>query len=135
MSILPSFMSSLPQPTKPKPVIYREYGVNFSTGTLTGKIVEGTEALKVWVWLCLKTVRFRHAIYTWSYGVDTEQYIGKVLTDDFVRDDLLAEITEALAQHPAITGIEDYRYTRDGGRVKASFRVVNSLGEDIDAEL
>ena len=60
MSILPSFLvSELQKATgtgeKSTAVqeIPREYGIDFQTGRLTGRIVEGIEAIKVWVWNCL----------------------------------------------------------------------------------
>ena len=48
--------------------IPREYGINFETGQLSGKIVEGYDALLVWVWLALKTPRYRCYIYSEDYG-------------------------------------------------------------------
>ena len=69
MSILPSFLQELSDAKTIKEYINqvvkvpREYGINFQTGQLTGKIVEGVEAIKVWIWLCLHTERFRQAIY------------------------------------------------------------------------
>lgn len=67
MSILPSFLQELSDTKTIKEddsqvvKMPREYGVDFQTGQLTGKIVEGIEAIKVWIWLCLHTERFRHA--------------------------------------------------------------------------
>ena len=74
MSILPSFLEELSnvdiaESEETKVIeVPREYGIDFATGQLTGKIVEGLEAIKVWVWLCLHTERFRHAIYSADYG-------------------------------------------------------------------
>ena len=51
MSILPSFYASqMSQKTDSgtSQTIPKEYGINFSTGQLTGQIVEGKEAIKVW---------------------------------------------------------------------------------------
>ena len=31
--------------------IPKEYEIDFKTGQLTGRIVEGAEAIKVWIWL------------------------------------------------------------------------------------
>ena len=62
--------------------IPREYGINFETGQLSGKIVEGYDALLVWVWLALKTPRYRYYIYSEDYGQEYEELIGK-RTDRF----------------------------------------------------
>ena len=83
MSILPSFLQKqIVKRTQTADTIEipKEYSIDFATGQLTGKIVEGIEAIKVWVWLCLRTQRFRYPIYSWSYGTDMEQYIGQGLT-------------------------------------------------------
>ena len=78
MSILPSFLEELSNidiaESEENKVIEvpREYGIDFTTGQLTGKMVEGLEAIKVWVWLCLHTERFRHAIYSSDYGTSLE---------------------------------------------------------------
>lgn len=80
MSILPSFMQTqIADRAQTASVIEipKEYGIDFTTGQLTGQIVEGIEAIKVWIWNCLHTQRFRYPIYSWDYGADLEQYIGQ----------------------------------------------------------
>ena len=65
MSILPSFLADQINEEKNQILdVPKEYGIDFVTGQLTGKIVEGKEAIKVWIWNCLKTQRFRYPIYS-----------------------------------------------------------------------
>lgn len=134
MSILPSFLTEElreeSRKTAPRELV--EYGLDFKTGQLTGRLVRGVEALKVWVWLCLHTQRYRYPLYSWDYGADIEQYIGEALPDEFLADDLREEIASALCVHPSITGVEDFSYTREGGRAVVRFRVANRIGEDIE---
>ena len=99
--------------------------LTFNTGQLTGRIVEGIEAIKVWVWLCLRTQRFRYPIYSWSYGTDMEQYIGQGLTIEYLETDLKDEIEEALRVNGYITGIEDYSCIQTGSKVQIQFTVQN----------
>lgn len=134
MSILPSFLATEAQRQQPTATQRElvEYGIDYSTGQLTGRLVRGVEALKVWVWLCLHTQRYRYPLYTWSYGADIEQYIGEALPDDFLADDLREEINAALCVHPRITGVEDFSYTREGSRAVVRFRVANTVGADIE---
>ena len=40
-------------------------------------LVEGIEAVKVWAWNALYTVRFRYLIYPWEYGDELETLIGQ----------------------------------------------------------
>jgi len=135
MSILPSFLQELSDAKTIKEYINqvvkvpREYGINFQTGQLTGKIVEGVEAIKVWIWLCLHTERFRHSIYSADYGASLEQYIGHVVTDEYVNTDCESEITEALLINEHIESIEDFEVVRGVDRLNISFRVVTRFGD------
>lgn len=134
MSILPSFLQSLSdtksiQEDNSQVVkMPKEYSIDFQTGQLTGKIVEGIEAIKVWIWLCLHTERFRHAIYSADYGTSFEQYIGHVLSDEYINTDCESEISDALLINEYIESIEDFEAIKDGEHLRVSFRVVTKFG-------
>lgn len=134
MSILPSFLQSLSDTKTIKEddsqvvKMPKEYGIDFNTGQLTGKIVEGIEAIKVWIWLCLHTERFRHAIYSADYGTSFEQYIGHVLSDEYINTDCESEISDALLINEYIESIEDFEAVKDGEHLRVSFKVVTKFG-------
>ena len=133
MSILPSFLQSLNNTKIIKEdsqvvKMPREYGIDFDTGQLTGKIVEGIEAIKVWIWLCLHTERFRHAIYSSDYGTSFEQYIGHVLSDEYINTDCESEVTDALLINDYIESIENFGAVKDGEHLRISFRVMTKFG-------
>lgn len=134
MSILPSFLRSLSdtksiQEDDSQVVkMPKEYGINFQTGQLTGKIVEGIEAIKVWIWLCLHTERFRHAIYSADYGTSLEQYIGHMLSEEYINTDCESEISDALLINEFIESIEDFEAVRNSDSLSISFRVVTKFG-------
>lgn len=127
MSILPTFV------VKDRPVktieIPREYGIDFETGKLTGQIVEGIEALKVWIWMCLKVERFRYPAYSWIYGSELEQYIGKAYSEEFIQFDVPRAVEEALKVNPHIKGIKDFESSIEGERMIMSFSFISDLGE------
>lgn len=132
MSILPSFMQTQiadRAQTASAIEIPKEYGIDFTTGQLTGQIVEGIEAIKVWIWNCLHTQRFRYPIYSWDYGADLEQYIGQSVTEEFLNADCEDEIREALLINPNITDIDDFEATFDNGSLSISFTAVTKFGE------
>lgn len=141
MSILPSYLSSTIQAkteTAAVMEIPKEYEVDFRTGQLTGRVVEGIEAIKVWVWCCLHTQRFRYPIYSWDYGADMEQYIGQGLTAEYLETELRDEIEEALLVNEYITAIDDYTCTRTGSGAQISFRIQTTLGtlqEEYDLDM
>lgn len=134
MSILPSFLQSLSDTKTIKEddsqvvKVPKEYGIDFRTGQLTGKIVEGLEAIKVWVWLCMHTERFRHAIYSADYGTSLEQYIGHMLSEEYINTDCESEITDALLINEYIESIEDFEAVRNSDSLNISFRVVTKFG-------
>lgn len=132
MSILPTFWEdtveslTIATSTLPTP---REYGIDFETGKLTGAIVKDKEAIKVWIWNCLHTERFRYAIYSWQYGVEYEQYIGQTVADDFLTADAQIETEEALMVCPYITGISDFEISFSGSTLSISFTAETTLGD------
>lgn len=134
MSILPSFLQELSDTKTIKEddsqvvKMPREYGVDFQTGQLTGKIVEGIEAIKVWIWLCLHTERFRHAIYSSDYGTSLEQYIGHMLSEEYINTDCESEISDALLINEYIESIEEFEVVRNFDSLNISFRVVTKFG-------
>ena len=134
MSILPSFLQELSDTKTIKEddsqvvKVPREYGIDFTTGQLTGKIVEGLEAIKVWIWLCMHTERFRHAIYSADYGTSLEQYIGHMLSEEYINTDCESEISDALLINEYIESIEDFEAVRNSDSLNISFRVVTKFG-------
>lgn len=135
MSILPSFLKSLSDTKTIKRSdsqavkMPKEYGIDFTNGQLTGKIVEGIEAIKVWIWLCMHTERFRHAIYSADYGTSLEQYIGHILSEEYINTDCESEITDALLINEYIESIEDFEAVRNSDSLNISFRVVTKFGD------
>lgn len=134
MSILPSFLQELSDTKTIKEddsqvvKMPREYGIDFATGQLSGKIVEGLEAIKVWIWLCMHTERFKHAIYSADYGTSLEQYIGHMLSEEYINTDCESEITDALLINKYIESIEDFEAVRNSDSLNISFRVVTKFG-------
>lgn len=134
MSILPSFLQELNDTKTIKEddsqvvKVPKEYGIDFQTGQLTGKIVEGLEAIKVWIWLCMHTERFRHAIYSADYGTSLEQYIGHMLSEEYINTDCESEISDALLINEYIESIEDFEAVRNSDSLNISFRVVTKFG-------
>ncbi|MBP3723220.1 MAG: DUF2634 domain-containing protein [Selenomonadaceae bacterium] len=76
-------------------------------------IVTETEAIKVWVYKCLKCERFlynvyRHGVYNdrCNYGVWLEKYIGKNPNDEKTASAVRKEIRAAILANPYIETID-----------------------------
>ena len=108
---------------------YREYGINFETGKLTGKIVEGTEAILVWVYLALKSERFKHNIYSWNYGDEIQAMIGNTYEPDLIESEAKRMVEECLLINKHITGIEDFEADFEKDQLLISFTVKTDQGD------
>ena len=102
--------------------LFKEIAIDFETGEVVLKnedfvILEGKEALKVWVWKALKTERNRYLIYSESFGNDLAENIGQIY-DKVVKDALMTnEIKECLLVNPYITNVYNFDITTsEGGR-------------------
>ena len=109
--------------------IPREYGIDFETGQLSGKIVEGYDALLVWVWLALQTPRYRYYIYSENYGQEYEDLIGKSYSTELTDSELERMTEECLTENPYITGIENFSCVKIEEKVTVTFSLVTELGD------
>lgn len=84
------------------------------------KIVFGNEAIKVWVYKAIKTVRYQHEIYSWDYGCEIESLIGRGFQLGFIAAETKRFIREALNVNPYITYINKIDVTFEGDTLRAS---------------
>ena len=109
--------------------IPREYGIDFETGQLSGKIVEGYDALLVWAWLALQTPRYRYYIYSENYGQEYEDLIGKSYSTELTDSELERMTEECLIENPYITGIENFSCVKIEEKVTVTFSLITELGD------
>lgn len=111
MTIFPIIQPTIEAAIKTLP-IYRETAWDYVTDRPVYKngspiIIEGKEAVEVWVWNALQTVRRRHEIYTWDYGNDLESLIGQPYTEELKRSEAIRYVRECLMVNPYITDVND----------------------------
>ncbi len=106
-----------------------EYGIDFNTGQLTGNKAYGLEAIKVWIWTALRTARYRHAIYSWDYGHELDNLIGKGYTQEYINTELPRMIEECLLINPNIIGADNFSFIIYNDRLIGSFKVKTVYGE------
>lgn len=110
------FMNSEIETSNVELPLFKEIAIDFETGEPLLKkndfiILEGKEALKVWVWKTLKTDRNRYLIHSESYGNDLSDNIGQIY-DKVVKDALMInEIKECLLVNPYITNVYNFSIT------------------------
>ena len=69
------------------------------------KIVEGNEGIKVWVYKALLVPRYQYSIYSWGYGSELMDLIGKAYTPQLTKSEAKRYIEEALKINPYILDV------------------------------
>ena len=106
----------------------REYEVDFNSGRLTGRIVEGIEALCVWAYLAIKAKRYQWGIYSWSYGNEVYDLAGNSYSEEYLRSECRRYIEECLFENEHITGIEDLEVSQIKDVLYIKFKLITDVG-------
>ena len=106
----------------------REYEIDFKTGRLTGRIVEGVNALCVWAYLALKAKRYRWVIYSWYYGEEYTNLIGYSYSDEYLHSEVQRYLEECLFENEHITGIEDLEVSQIKDVLYIKFKLITDVG-------
>lgn len=122
-----TYTSDLPVP--------KEYAWDFETDRFVydadGKhqIVEGDEAIKVWIYKALSTERFRYLAYSWQYGIELRPFLGKVMGVQQRYSEIKRVIVECLMVNPYIKSIDNIDIQHEGDTVTISIRLTTIYGE------
>ena len=121
--------------------LFKEISIDFNTGEpiLKNKefiILEGAEALKVWIWKTLKTERNKYLIYSDSYGNDLAENIGQIY-DKTTKDALMInEIKECLLVNPYIINAYNFSVeTIEEGRHPVISFSVDTIYGTVESEV
>ena len=114
--------------------LYKEVAWNFKRNipiieNRDFKIVEGNEAIKVWVYKALLTPRYQYSIYTWNYGSELLSLIGKAYTPQLTKSEAKRYIEEALKINPYILEVNVLDTDFKDGVLSASIKIVTIYGE------
>lgn len=93
------------------------------------KIVEGNEAIKVWVYKALLTPRYQYSIYTWNYGSELMDLIGKAYTPQLTKSEAKRYIEEALLINPYILEVNVLDTDFKDGILSTDVKIVTIYGE------
>ncbi|EQJ93908.1 TPA: DUF2634 domain-containing protein [Clostridioides difficile] len=79
------------------------------------KVVEGNEAIKVWVYKCIKTNRYEHEVYSWDYGTELSELIGQKYSKGLTESEASRYIKESLLVNPYIldVNVANTKFTDD----------------------
>ena len=106
----------------------REYEIDFKTGKLTGRIVEGVNALCVWAYLAIKAKRYKWVIYSWFYGSEHYNLIGYSYSEEYLHSEIKRYLEDCLSENEHITGIEDLVVSKIKDKLTIKFTLVTDVG-------
>ena len=93
------------------------------------KIVEGNEAIKVWVYKALLTPRYNYSIYSWDYGSELMDLIGKAYTPSLTKEEAKRHIKEALEINPYILEVTVIDTSFNNGILNTDIKLLTIYGE------
>ena len=110
----------------------KTYKAEFKSESRIKGFVDDLEALKQAIHLILSTERYAYIIYSWDYGVELVDLIGKPMP--YVMSELPRRIKEALTQDNRIDDVVNFEFERNGKKLHVTFTVVTNIG-NIPSEL
>ena len=115
--------------------LFREYAYDFENNRLLLRngqtyLVEGNEALRIWICKALTTERFRYTAYDADFGSEIDTLIGSPLHGDIAKSELKRFITEALMVNPYIEELGNFQISQTGSGVIVEFDCTTVYGPD-----
>ena len=93
------------------------------------KIVEGNDAIKVWVYKALLVPRYNYSIYSWNYGSELMDLIGKAYTPQLTKSEAKRYIEEALKINPYILDVNVIDTDFKDSVLSANVKITTIYGE------
>ena len=93
------------------------------------KIVEGNEAIKVWAYKALLVPRYNYSIYSWNYGSELMDLIGKAYTPQLTKSEAKRYIEEALKINPYILDVNVIDTDFKDSILSANVKITTIYGE------
>ena len=95
------------------------------------QIVEGIEALKIWIWKALKTSKFTYPIYSDAYGQELEKMVGKGLSKSLAESEAKRLTLECLKENEHILSIKNFKINKVKDILNITFTAITDCGEVI----
>ena len=94
--------------------------------------IDDLKSIQQAIYLILNIERYKYPIYSWDYGVELLDLIGKPVP--YVISEIPRRITEALTQDSRITNVRDFEFEKNKSKLYVTFVVETTVG-DVSADL
>jgi hypothetical protein len=88
---------------------------------------DNIEALKQAIYKRCNTEMYEHPIYSFSYGIQTEDLIGKDII--YVKSELKRRLRECLMQDDRVLSVDGFFFSSSGDSLTCTFNVASTFGE------
>lgn len=118
----------------------KEWAYNFEENKFIMKngtpvIVEGVEALKIFIVKAIRTTRYKYMAHSWDYGCELEDIIGKSLPIELVKSETQRVIEEALIFDSRIKSVFDFNIKYEGEKLFIFFRVLTQIDDQLEVAI
>ncbi|MNH83622.1 hypothetical protein D3C87_451800 [compost metagenome] len=113
---------------KPQPRASRTYALDFDSGEITGRMIEGVEALRQFIRKAIITARYRYLIYNGQYGCELDSLLGQDISQELLKSEITRVITEALSYDDRIEGVSRFQVVRRADELYVTFMVQTREG-------
>lgn len=103
----------------------KTFRLNHDTATIAGSI-DQVKAVEQSIFLILNTERYQWLIFSWNYGVEFKQLIGR--PTDYCIPEIERCIKEALLQDDRITDVSEFQFKVHKKQIAVSFTVTSIYG-------
>lgn len=141
MSIFPDIVIPEEVTREPEPITYgKELDFDFTKGEFiledgAPRVLEGVDALRVWITKTILTARYRFPIYSFDYGCELEDLIGYDIPKVVLEAEIPRVIREALIYDSRINDVKDFTIVRGNDYVIVEFTVVTFDGQSLREEV
>ena len=136
--IFPSYQGQEKTNTLPIP---RDFSIDFTTGDPIIEnddfvIVEKDEAIKVWCYYALKTIKDKFIIYSPQYGSTLEEMIGNNYVDDD-KYELEKKVSDCLLVSPYIKSIDkvEAEFNSETGELTGEIYITTIYSEGVEVNV
>ncbi|MBD2867735.1 DUF2634 domain-containing protein [Paenibacillus arenilitoris] len=110
---------------KAAPAPSKTYSLDFDTGEVGTRFIDGEEALRQWISKAIQTARYRYLIYNGQYGCELESLLGQDISQELLKSEITRVITEALIYDDRVQDVTGFAITRDSDKLYVTFTVLS----------
>ena len=106
----------------------REYEIDFKTHQLTGRVVEGVDAIGVWANLAVRAERYKWVIYSWFHGEEFTSLLGKSYSEEYLQSEIQRYLEECLLENEHIKAVENLEVSQIKDKLYIKFKIITDVG-------